>query len=44
MLQFASEHPYVFGVILAVVGIYALVHVLWLRPIATATTADVDDD
>lgn len=44
MLQFISEHPYIFGVTLAVMGVYALVHVLFFRTMGTDYTASLDED
>ena len=44
MLRWIGEHPYWFGVTLSVLGVWALLWVLWFRAWDGSYTADTEDD
>lgn len=43
-MRFIVEHPYVFGVTLAVIGVYMLCYVLWFRAMGTDYAGRVEDE
>lgn len=44
VIRFIIDHPYVFGLTLAALGVYVLIYCLWWRATGTDFIADIEDD